>query len=310
MGNWPKLDYQRFAKTGASLHMFTQMVGKVRLAHSPWVNHSWQVPLYVNARGMTTSLVPARPQAIEIAFDFLDQAVIVSSTNGQVRRIALEPMPVADFHARLVAALEAIGAPSAFHGSPNEVPDPVPFAQQTEPGAYDADAAQAFWQALVDIDRVFSKFRSGFLGKVSPVHFFWGSFDLAVTRFSGRDAPRHPGGFPALPDPITHEAYSHEVSSAGFWPGGNGVEEAMFFAYAYPAPDGFAGAQVAPQGAHFHEQLSEFVLPYEAVRSATDPDAALMAFLESTYIAAADLGGWDRANLECAYGEPGVPRAL
>lgn len=310
MGNWPKLDYQRFAKTGASLHMFTQMVGKVRLAHSPWVNHSWQVPLYVNARGMTTSLVPARPQAIEIAFDFLDQAVIVSSTNGQVRRIALEPMPVADFHARLVAALEAIGAPSAFHGSPNEVPDPVPFAQQTEPGAYDADAARAFWQALVDIDRVFSKFRSGFLGKVSPVHFFWGSFDLAVTRFSGRDAPRHPGGFPALPDPITHEAYSHEVSSAGFWPGGNGVEEAMFFAYAYPAPDGFAGAQVAPQGAHFHEQLSEFVLPYEAVRSATDPDAALMAFLESTYIAAADLGGWDRANLECAYGEPGVPRAL
>ena len=290
--------------------MFTQMVGKVRVAHSPWVNHSWQVPLYVTARGLTTSLIPARPDAFEILFDFTEHAVVATSAGGRTARIALAPMSVAAFHGKLIAALEELDLPSAFHGSPNEVPDPVAFARQTAPGAYDPAQARSFWRSLVHIHRVFSRFRSGFVGKVSPVHFFWGSFDLAVTRFSGRDAPRHPGGFPALPDPITHEAYSHEVSSAGFWPGGNGIEEAMFFAYAYPAPAGFADAQVAPEAAYYHEQLSEFVLPYEAVRSAPDPDAALMAFLESTYVAAADLAGWDRKALECAYGEPGVPRMV
>ncbi|MCR9120644.1 MAG: DUF5996 family protein [Phyllobacteriaceae bacterium] len=310
MPNWPELDFPAFAATGQSLHMWTQIVGKFRLANSPWVNHSWQVPLYVDARGLTTSLVPTASAGFEVRFDFLDHRLDVLSTDGARETVPLQPMSVADFHAAFIAALETVGAPTRFHGSPNEVPDPVPFVAQTGAGDYAPEHATAFWQAMVDIDRVFTRFRSGFLGKVSPVHFFWGSFDLAVTRFSGRTAPSHPGGFPALPDNITREAYSHEVSSAGFWPGGNGIEEAMFFSYAYPTPDGFAKAAVEPGAAYWHDQLSEFVLPYAAVRAAEDPDAALMAFLDSTYRAAADLAGWDRSTLECAYGEPGVPRAI
>lgn len=308
MSAWPNLDYPAFAPTGQSLHMWTQMVGKFRLANTPWVNHSWQVPLYVDARGLTTSLVTTPAAAFEVRFDFIDHRLTVTSTEGAVVTVPLEPMSVAQFHTAFIAALEQVGAPSDFHGSPNEVPDPVPFSDQTEPGAYDPDQAAAFWRAMVDIVRVFTRFRSGFLGKVSPVHFFWGSFDLAVTRFSGRDAPPHPGGFPALPDVVTREAYSHEVSSAGFWPGGNGVEEAMFFSYAYPTPDGMAGAEIAPEQGYWHDQLKEFVLPYAAVRAAADPDAALMAFLDSTYVAAADHGKWDRDALECGYGVPGVPR--
>lgn len=305
---WPDLDYPAFAPTGQSLHMWTQMVGKFRLANTPWVNHSWQVPLYVDARGLTTSLVTTPAAGFEVRFDFLDHRLTVASTEGAVATVPLEPMPVAQFHAAFIAALKQAGAPSDFHGSPNEVPDPVPFSGQTEPGAYDPDQAADFWRAMVDIVRVFTRFRSGFLGKVSPVHFFWGSFDLAVTRFSGRDAPPHPGGFPALPDAVTREAYSHEVSSAGFWPGGNGVEEAMFFSYAYPTPDGMAGAEIAPEQGYWHDQLQEFVLPYAAVRAAADPDAVLLAFLDNTYVAAADHGNWDRDALECGYGMPGVPR--
>lgn len=308
MPNWPALDYPAFAATGQSLHMWTQIVGKFRLANTPWVNHSWQVPLYVDARGLTTSLVPTADAGFEVRFDFLDHRLDVLSTSGARETVELVPMSVAEFHEAFIAALERAGAPTRFHGSPNEVPDPIPFAAQTEAGDYAPEHATAFWQAMVDIDRVFTRFRSGFLGKVSPVHFFWGSFDLAVTRFSGRTAPAHPGGFPALPDAVTREAYSHEVSSAGFWPGGNGIEEAMFFSYAYPAPDAFSDASVEPDAAYWHDQLSEFVLPYAAVRAAPDPDAALMAFLDSTYRAAADLAGWDRSALECAYGEPGVPR--
>lgn len=310
MPNWPELDFPAFAATGQSLHMWTQIVGKFRLANSPWVNHSWQVPLYVDARGLTTSLVPTASAGFEVRFDFLAHRLDVLSTDGARETVPLAPMSVAEFHAAFIAALERVGAPTRFHGSPNEVPGPVPFAAQTGAGDYAPEHATAFWQAMVDIDRVFTRFRSGFLGKVSPVHFFWGSFDLAVTRFSGRTAPSHPGGFPALPDNITREAYSHEVSSAGFWPGGNGIDEAMFFSYAYPTPDGFAEAAVEPDAAYWHDQLSEFVLPYAAVRAAADPDEALMAFLDSTYRAAADHGGWDRSTLECAYGEPGVPRAV
>lgn len=310
MTGWPKLDYAAFAETGKSLHMWTQIVGKFRLAHTPWVNHSWQVPLYVDARGLTTSLIPLSGRAFEVRLDFVDHRALIMNSEGQMETIALEAMPVADFHAAFIEALGKVGAPTAFHGSPNEVPDPVPFAEQTNPGGYDREQATTFWRAMINVSSVFTRFRSGFLGKVSPVHFFWGSFDLAVTRFSGRNAPEHPGGFPALPDTITREAYSHEVSSAGFWPGGMGIDEAMFFSYAYPTPDGFADAKVKPDTAYWHTDLQEFVLPYEVVRSATDPDQALLDFLESTYVAAADLAHWDRASLECAYGLPGVPRAI
>lgn len=310
MNGWPKLDFGAFEATGKSLHMWTQMVGKFRLANSPWVNHSWQVPLYVDARGLTTSLVTTPVGGFEVRLDFFSHRLEILGTNGATETMHLEPMPVAQFHAAFIAALKKVGAPFTFHGSPNEVPDPVGFSNQTEPGAYDGDQATAFWSALIDVTRVFTAFRSGFLGKVSPVHFFWGSFDLAVTRFSGRQAPLHPGGFPALPDTITREAYSHEVSSAGFWPGGMGMEEAMFFSYAYPTPDGFSASRIKPDAAQWHDGLGEFVLPYEAVRTAADPDAALMDFLESTYLAAADLAAWNRADLECAYGQPGVPRVL
>jgi hypothetical protein len=308
MTAWPRLDYRRWQPTGASLHMWAQIVGKFRLALTPWVNHSWHATLYVSGRGLTTSLVPGTQKSFEVAFDFVAHRLTVIATDGSAAGFALEPMAVAEFYRRFLEALAAIGAPTAFHGRPNEVPDPIPFARQTALGAYEPQVVQDFWRALVAIDRVFAQFRTGFLGKVSPVHLFWGSFDLAVTRFSGRPAPLHPGGIPALPDAITREAYSHEVSSAGFWPGGGQVEEACFYAYAYPAPAGFAAAAVQPADAFFHQGLSEFLLPYEAVRRAPDPEAILLAFLDSTYAAAATLGGWDRAQLDCPPGAPGVPR--
>lgn len=304
MTPWPKLDYQRWQPTGASLHQWLQMAGKFRLAHAPWLNHSWHATLYVNGRGLTTGLVPGREKSFEVAFDFVDHRLRVSATDGGVAEFALAPMSVADFHRRFRGALTKVGATADFHGTPNEVPDPVPFAEQSAPGAYEPQVAQDFWRALVAADRVFRQFRTGFLGKVSPVHLFWGSLDLAVTRFSGRRAPLHPGGIPALPDSVTREAYSHEVSSAGFWAGSGQIEEAAFYSYAYPAPDGFAAAQVAPAEAVFHQGLGEFLLPYEAVRGTADPERTLLAFLQSTYEAAADLGGWDRKALEC---EPGVP---
>ena len=290
--------------------MWTQIVGKFRLAQTPWVNHSWHATLYVTARGLTTSPVPGPAGSFEVSFDFLDHNLDVVASDGAAVRFPLEPMAVADFHRRFVAALASVGAPTDFHGAPNEVPDPLPFRQQTAPGGYDPQAAQDCWRALRLVDTVFKRFRTGFLGKVSPVHLFWGSFDLAVTRFSGRAAPLHPGGIPALPDAITREAYSHEVSSAGFWPGGGQVEEASFYAYAYPAPPGFAEARVAPAEAIFHQGLGEFLLPYEAVSTAADPEATLLAFLQSTYEAAANLGRWDREVLECELGRPRVPRAL
>lgn len=307
---WPDIPFDRWQSTGASLHMWSQIVGKFRLAHTPWQNHSWHATLYVDARGLTTGAIHAGSRTYEVVFDFVDHDLVVNCATGQQARFTLEDMSVATFHERFVAALGEVGAPTTFHTFPNEVPDPVPFRQQTEPGVYNRAAVADFWHAMRRINAVFQTFRTGFLGKVSPVHLFWGSFDLAVTRFSGRPAPLHPGGFPALPDAITQEAYSHEVSSAGFWPGGGGVDEAMFYSYAYPVPDGFADAAVAPAAARFDTTLGEFLLPYDAVRRAADPEADLMAFLQSTYVAAADLGGWDRDALDCAIGQPGVPRAL
>lgn len=306
----PDIPYARFKASGASLHMWSQIVGKFRLLQTPWINHSWQATFYVNASGLTTSLIPGDARAYEVIFDFKEHALRIICTDGQYASFPLAAMSVASFHEQFLAALDSIGAPSDIHHAPNEVPDPVPFRRQTEAGAYDRDAVGDFWKALVFVDGVFKHFRTGFLGKVSPVHLFWGSFDLAVTRFSGRAAPLHPGGFPALPDAITREAYSHEVSSAGFWPGGGGVDEAAFYAYAYPAPDGFSKAAVAPDAAYYLDALGEFVLPYAAVRDSDDPAATLMAFLQSTYDAAADLGAWDRAALDCPRGAPRTPRPV
>jgi len=307
---WPALPYADWQDTCTTLHLWTQVVGKVRVALAPWLNHSWHVALYVTARGLTTSAMPAGDRALQIDFDFIDQALVLQTSDGGRQSMALQPQSVAEFHAGVLGALDALGVAVTIHGAPNEVADPVPFAGDTAARAYDGAAARRFWQALVQIDRVFNRFRTGFIGKCSPVHFFWGSFDLAVTRFSGRTAPAHPGGFPAMPDAITREAYSHEVSSAGFWPGGGPLDHAAFYAYAYPTPDGFADAPLAPDGAWFDAELGEFLLPYDTVRQAADPDAALLAFLQSTYEAAAVAGDWDRPALEVPLGRPGVPRAL
>lgn len=307
---WPALPYADWATTCTALHLWSQIAGKYRLARTPWLNHSWHATLYVNARGLTTSLVPDAGGGVEIALDLLDHAVIGAGTDGRTARFALGPMSVADFHRRFTGLLRELGATADFDGRPNEVPDPVPFVEDRAERPYDAAAVTRFFHACVAVDRVLKRFRTSFLGKVSPVHLFWGSFDLAVTRFSGRAAPRHPGGVPALPDEVTREAYSHEVSSAGFWPGGGGLDYPAFYSYAYPAPPGFADAAVKPAAAHFDATLGEFILPYEAVRSSADPEGELMRFLQSTYEAAADLAGWDRQALECDIGIPRQPRAV
>jgi hypothetical protein len=290
--------------------MWSQIAGKFRLAYTPWQNHSWHATFYVTARGLSSSAVHTHGSSYEILFDFLDHRLIVHCASGAEAGFALEPMSVATFHAKFVEALRSVGAPTTFHGSSNEVPDPVPFVDQTAEGAYDPNAAHDYWCALRAMLPVFSQFRAEFLGKSSPVHLFWGSFDLAVTRFSGRPAPLHPGGFPALPDAVTQEAYSHEVSSAGFWPGGGGIEEAAFYSYAYPVPEGFAARRIAPAEGYFHEGLGEFVLPYEAVRCSGTPEEDLLAFLRTTYAAAADLAHWDRSSLDRATPTFGKPPPL
>ena len=307
MSAWPDIPYARWKPTGDSLHMWAQIVGKFRFALTPWINHSWQAAFYANSRGFTTSLIPLPDGGCEAAFDFIDHDLVITRSNGSSERLALEDMSVAAFHGAFLAALDRLDIHVPMHGAPNEVADPVPFVQQTDPGVSDPAVAADFWRALLNIDRVFKYFRTGFLGKSSPVHLFWGSFDVALTRFSGRRAPMHPGGIPALPDRVTREAYSHEVSSAGFWPGGGGIDEPAFYAYAYPTPDGFRDAKVLPEAAFYDEPLGEFVLPYEAVRTASDPDAMLLDFLHTTYEAAADCGDWDRAALECGFGAPGEP---
>jgi hypothetical protein len=307
---WPDIPFHAWKDTCATLHLWVQIVGKYRLARTPWVNHSWHATLYVTPRGLTTSAIPAGDRSVEFEFDFVEHKLNGSVSDGSRQSLALEPMTVADFHARFLALTDALGVRAKFSDKPNEVPDPVPFATDTQHASYDAEAVTRFWRALVEVDRVLKIFRTSFLGKVSPVHLFWGSFDMAVTRFSGRVAPPHPGGIPALPDAVTREAYSHEVSSAGFWPGGGPVDYPALYSYAYPSPHGFAQQKVRPGAAFFHEKLSEFILPYDAVRTAAEPDAALLAFLESTYEAAARLGGWDRKALECTRGLAGVPRPL
>ena len=307
---WPELPWGPWKETCAALHLWTQIVGKYRLCHTPWLNHSWHATLYVTPRGLTTGPVPDGDGAVTVDFDLVEHHLEVHAVGGRTARVDLAPMSVADFWHRVRAAIHDVGGRPTMHGTPNEVADPVPFVEDTLPRPYDAAAVERFHRALVHIERVFSHFRTGFIGKVSPAHLFWGSFDLAVTRFSGRSAPPHPGGVPNLPDAVSREAYSHEVSSAGFWPGGNGVEEPMFYSYAYPAPAGFADRKAEPAAAYFHPELQEFVLPYEAVRTADDPDAALRAFLQSTYEAAADLGNWDRELIECGLGQPLVPRPV
>lgn len=306
---WPALPYADWSDTCSALHLWTQIVGKYRLAHTPWVNHSWHATFYVTPRGLTTGTVPDGKAAVALTFD-LREHVLVGETRDMRESFPLEAMSVAEFLGRVTALVERLGGRMDIHGSPNEITDAQPFAQDTARRPYDREAVERFHRALVRIDRVFERFRTGFLGKVSPVHLFWGSFDLAVTRFSGRKAPLHPGGVPALPDDVTQEAYSHEVSSAGFWPGGGGVDEPMFYSYAYPVPDGFGGRPVEPAAGRFDEKLGEFLLPYEAVRTSVDPEGDLMRFLQSTYEAAADLAGWDRQALECDFGIPRVPRKI
>jgi len=276
--------------------MWLQIVGKVRLEEAPMVNHWWQVPLYVTPRGLTTSAIPYERTTFEIEFDFCHDELHVHLEGGARRTIELEPKTVARFYEQVIEALRDLGVDVAINPTPVEIVDPIPFDQDEKHAAYDAEAARLFWRQLVQADRVMTDFRSHFVGKVSPVHFFWGSMDHAVTRFSGRDAPRHPGGAPNVGDWVMVEGYSHELSSCGFWPGGG--EEGAFYAYAYPEPDGFKDFTVAPDEASYDEDAEQFILPYEAVRTAPQPDAALLEFFQTTYAAAADLGEWDREALE------------
>ncbi len=306
---WPDLPYPAWRDTAATLQLWTQIVGKIRLALTPWVNHSWQVALYVTARGLGTSPIPSGNEIFEIAFDFVGHQLVARTSRGEERMLRLEPQTVADFHRRVIDLLNGIGIAVVINEMPNEVPNPIRFSDDRTHASYDAGAAHAFWRALVQADRLFKLFRSGFLGKASPVHFFWGSFDLAVTRFSGQPAPLHPGGVPGLPDAVVREAYSHEVSSAGFWPGNDAFPHAAFYSYAYPEPPGFRDRAVTP-GAYFDAKLGEFILPYDAVRAAKEPAALLLDFLSSTYAAAAEAGNWDRAALECPVGAPGRVRPL
>jgi hypothetical protein len=307
---WPELPLAAWRDSCATLQLFTQIVGKIRLSRSPWLNHSWHVTLYVTARGLSTSPIPDGPRSFEIEFDFIDHLLKITTSEGERREFALRSQSVASFYQRIIAELGALGIEIAIDEMPNEIADPIRFSQDTQHASYDAGAVRRFFQVLVNTDRVFRQFRTGFLGKASPVHFFWGSFDLAVTRFSGRTAPRHPGGVPHLSDAVACEAYSHEVSSAGFWPGGGAIADPAFYSYAYPEPAGFRTAKVRPDAAFFSEALGEFILPYDAVRTADDPDRALLDFLQSTYEAAANSAKWDRAALECPLGAPGVVRQI
>ena len=295
--NWPPLPYADWQDSCATLHMWTQIVGKIRLALAPPVNHWWHVPLYLTARSLTTSPMPYRGQTFQIDFDFIDHVLRIDLCDGRRDSIALMPRSVADFYAELMGRLRGLGLDVRIWPMPVEIADPIRLDQDRTHSAYDADAVNRFWRALAEIDQVFAAFRSRFIGKVSPVHFFWGSFDLAVTRFSGRRAPPPPSN-PNIPDAINREAYSHEVSSAGFWPGNGGFGEAAFYSYAYPQPQGFGEAPIQPSSAVYNKDIGEFILPYEAVRQAASPRETLLEFLQGTYATAADLAKWDRAALE------------
>ena len=296
---WPSLDYAAWRETCATLQLWTQIAGKIRLALGPWINHSWGVTLYVTARGLTTSLIPYGTRAFEIEFDFIRHQLRITTAEDDERAIKLQPQSVASFYREVMSKLRELAIEVQIGMRPNEMLEAIPFDRDEKHAAYDPEYANRFWRVLLQADRVFKEFRSRFCGKCSPVHFFWGSFDLAVTRFSGRPAPAHPGGIPHLPDAITREAYSQEVSSLGFWPGNDQIPTALFYSYAYPSPDGFADAKVKPAArVSFHPQLREFVLPYEDARRAQSPDDMILEFAQSTYDAASTLAKWDRAALE------------
>ena len=295
---WPDLPLDAWRDTYATLHLWLQIVGKIRHSRDPGVNHCWGDTLYVTARGLTTSPIAFGAGVFQIDFDFIDHRLLIRTDDGRSGTVPLRPQSVAAFYRQVFDELARLGLGIRIHRVPNEVADPIPFDKDETHAAYDPEYANRFWRVLVETDRVFKKFRAQFIGKCSPVHLFWGAPDLAVTRFSGRIAPMHPGGVPGLPDVVTRDAYSHEVSSAGFWPGGGPVPHAAFYSYAYPEPAGFADAKVEPDGAFYSKDLREFLLPYDAVRLAPSPDEMLLKFLQSTYEAAANLGGWERRSLE------------
>jgi len=295
---WPPLPFDQWRATYETLHMWTQVVGKIRLVQTPWVNHSWHTALYVTPRGLTTSPIPSEERTFQLEFDFVDHRLLIETSRGEVGTVLLASRSVADFYRDLLARLAEVGLEIKIRTTPCEVADAIPFEQDAAHATYNPEHANRFLRALIQADRVLKVFRARFVGKCSPVHFFWGSFDLAVTRFSGRRAPQHPGGIPHLPDWVVREAYSHEVSSCGFWPGNEQLPQAVFYSYAYPEPQGFRAATVRPAGAAYNSSLGEFILPYDAVRHSASPEATLLEFLQSTYEAAADCGAWDRAALE------------
>ena len=292
---WPALPLDSWKDTCQTLHMWTQIVGKIRMSLTPLVNHWWNVPLYVTARGLTTSRIPCGDRAFELRFDFLAHQLILETSEGLIKTLPLRPQTVADFYAECMSLLRSAGITVKIWHMPVEVPSPIPFDEDRVHASYDAEKVERFWRILLSVNAVFYQFRSEFIGKVSPVHFFWGSFDLAVSRFSGRRAPERPGA-----DPITREAYSHEVSSVGFWPGSGAIANPAFYSYAAPAPQGFAGARVQPAAARYDQGMGEFLLMYDDVRLSSSPSAALLAFCRSTYQAAAELAHWDRNALERA----------
>lgn len=295
VAQWPEMPIAAWNDTRETLHRWTQVVGKVRLALAAPINHSWGVTLYVTARGLTTSAMPYEHGVVEMTFDFVTHQLRIELSDGQQRSVLLKPRSVADFYADVMTSLRALGVNVSIWTTPVEIEDRTPFEKDEKHGSYDSEFANRFWRVLAESDRVFGEFRSRFIGKCSPVHFFWGSFDMAVTRFSGRPAPEH-GPVPNIAHSIVKEAYSHEVSSCGFWPGMNDIEP-IFYSYAYPEPKGFSSCQVQPREATYSKDLGEFLLPYDAVRTA-DSDEALLAFCQTTYEAAADCGGWNRGALE------------
>jgi hypothetical protein len=302
--DWPDLPLSDWADTCATLHLWTQVVGKIRLAHAPMINHWWQAPLYVTSRGLTTSLIPYGGVSFQIDFDFIDHTLTLKTSQGEIETVALGPRTVADFYMEVMGRLRGLGLETRIWTMPVEIPDAIPFEHDSMHRSYDPDYVQRFWRALVQVERVLTRFRGQFLGKVSPVHFFWGSFDMAVTRFSGRSAPKLVSNSPNLGAWVMQEAYSHEVSSCGFWPGNGGFGQAAFYSYAYPEPQGFASAPISPIATYYDQSLGQHILPYNAVRQAISPDDELMRYLIDTYEAAANLGGWERLALE----RPGGPQ--
>ncbi len=307
MTTWPDLSDQPLVPTLETLHLWSQVVGKVRLMLTPWENHGWHVPFYITPRGIGTGLVPVPARAFSIEFDFIAGALIVRVSDGGEGRVALEPQSVAAFHSSVLTTLGELGIAVSIDPMPTEIKHAVRFDNDTQDRGFDLGVIRTYWRALVEVHRVFQLFRTRFIGKTSPIHLFWGAFDLALTRFSGRVAPSHPGGAPYMNDAIARDAYSREVSSAGFWPNLSGADGPSFYSYAYPSPKGFAGRQVLPVGARYDDALGEYILPYATMRASEDPDATLLTFLQTTYEAAADLAGWDRPALEREQGLVGRP---